>query len=224
MISISLDTTNNVYIAILKDNIVLSSTTHKRGEINLADNIVYIIDSLINKLGIKLSEVSYLSVLNGPGYFTGIRISVVVGKIMQQALNITCITVSAFECLYNEALNYIKNNNSFNSVEYIISTVDIGKTGAVIEIKDINNNTVLEPQYIEDKEEINNLIVKYKNHVVVGNKQDIFNSNNIKDIFDININVLHNISYTKYKENSTLQQVEAFYVKNADIIVKNFTN
>ncbi len=68
-------------------------------EMNHLRDIISLISSCIDKLGIDRSEIDYIATDIGPGSFTGIRIGVTTARTLAQMLGIKCVAVSSLEAM-----------------------------------------------------------------------------------------------------------------------------
>lgn len=79
------------------------------------DNAVNLIDELLKSVKITLSDINLIIVINGPGSFTGVRIGVVIAKIMAYTQNIQVKSLTYLEAMainYNREVNVgIKDKN-----------------------------------------------------------------------------------------------------------------
>jgi tRNA threonylcarbamoyl adenosine modification protein YeaZ len=63
------------------------------------NNILFIVDELFRAFSLSASDIDAISVVNGPGSFTGTRIAVVEAKIISFALSIPLITINSLELI-----------------------------------------------------------------------------------------------------------------------------
>ncbi len=93
----------NLVVALIKDDIlieekVLESNKHSENTINL-------IKSVLDDNNITIDDIKEVIVINGPGSFTGVRIGVVIAKILGFTKNIKIKVITYLEALslkYNE--------------------------------------------------------------------------------------------------------------------------
>ena len=76
-----------------------------KSEISKSEELLQLLDELLNKNKIKKKDLGLITVSNGPGSFTGIRIGLASAKGMSDALNIECREVSVLEALVWKAIN-----------------------------------------------------------------------------------------------------------------------
>ena len=63
------------------------------------NNILFVIEKLFKAFSTDLSKIDAISVVNGPGSFTGTRVSVVEAKIMAYALSIPLVPINSMELI-----------------------------------------------------------------------------------------------------------------------------
>lgn len=89
-----------------------------RKELNQERILFPFIDRLINVSGLKLTDISKICVIRGPGRFTGIRIGLTFARMMNALIGVEVVGLTAFEVLAFQSVNssdfkmWIKNNNS----------------------------------------------------------------------------------------------------------------
>jgi tRNA threonylcarbamoyladenosine biosynthesis protein TsaB len=95
MNSLIIDTsTKYLYIALVKDDVVLSEKIFE-GSKNHAGNSVYQIDLLLKEFNLKTSDLDNVYCGYGPGSYTGVRISVTIAKMLASFLDINLYKVSS---------------------------------------------------------------------------------------------------------------------------------
>jgi len=99
MIILALDTSSIVAtVAVMDEDKLIAEYTinHKRTH---SQKIMPMIDTILKDCEIKLKDVDYVAVAEGPGSFTGLRIGVSTAKGLAHALNIPAIGVSTLDAL-----------------------------------------------------------------------------------------------------------------------------
>lgn len=157
-------------IALYKDNEVIEIK-----ELNsnlISEDTIPIIIKVLEECNIKVNDLQEIIVISGPGSFTGVRIGIVISKILSYTLNIPVKSLSYLEAM---SLNYnypvsvgIKDRNgvfvgefSNNSINYYYIKNN------ELEDKDIIFDTTIDlikvKKYMKDKESINphNLVPLY---------------------------------------------------------------
>lgn len=99
MIWLGIDTSHTpLAVAVVKDDQVLAEyksslkITHSIGTMPA-------IEELLKKADIKPNEIDAITVANGPGSYTGVRIGVTIGKTLAWTLNIPIVSVSSLQVL-----------------------------------------------------------------------------------------------------------------------------
>ena len=95
MNSLIIDTsTKYLYIALVKDDVVLSEKIFE-GSKNHAGNSVYQIDLLLKEFNLKTSDLDNVYCGYGPGSYTGVRISVTIAKMIASFTGANLFSVSS---------------------------------------------------------------------------------------------------------------------------------
>ena len=95
MNSLIIDTsTKYLYIALVKDDVVLSEKIFE-GSKNHAGNSVYQIDLLLKEFNLETSDFDTVYCGYGPGSYTGVRISVTIAKMLASFLDVNLYKVSS---------------------------------------------------------------------------------------------------------------------------------
>jgi tRNA threonylcarbamoyladenosine biosynthesis protein TsaB len=95
MNSLIIDTsTKYLYIALVKDDVVLSEKIFE-GSKNHAGNSVYQIDLLLKEFNLKTSDLDNVYCGYGPGSYTGVRISVTIAKMLASFVDVNLYKVSS---------------------------------------------------------------------------------------------------------------------------------
>ncbi|HET9055485.1 MAG TPA: tRNA (adenosine(37)-N6)-threonylcarbamoyltransferase complex dimerization subunit type 1 TsaB [Chitinophagaceae bacterium] len=82
---------------------------------NHAAFLQHAITEILNKENVTPKSLAAVSVTNGPGSYTGLRIGMATAKGLCYALNIPLITISTFEVMTVAAINIIQANGLFTS-------------------------------------------------------------------------------------------------------------
>ena len=101
MIILGMDTSSvNATVAVLNDNklvaeyLISNDRTH-------SVIIMPLLEDMLKKCGVKLSDVDVFAVVTGPGSFTGLRIGISTIKTLAQACNKPVIGINSLESLVN---------------------------------------------------------------------------------------------------------------------------
>jgi tRNA threonylcarbamoyl adenosine modification protein YeaZ len=220
MKTLIIDTSNGCNIAICNNGVITPMFSFNRGDINLADNIVDILRLKLLELKIDIKELSYVAFIKGPGYFSGIRIAVSLCKVLQLAFSIPCIGVCALQA-------YVACVENYSGCNEIISAVDIGKQGAVLQFFDMNLQKITDALYYE-QEQIKLLIEDKKKYCLVGSGKNLvlnsvlgldFNITTA-EIESINLAIINKLAEADFLKSKELRDIKPFYAKEADVIIK----
>lgn len=158
MITLLIDTSSSdVSIAILRDNVILSSVI----ECIPFKHSVYtvsFIDSVLKKAKLTPHDVDKIMVVTGPGSFTGLRIGVTIAKVYAYLENINIIPISS-----------LKMRSISCDHDYCLSIIDAHHKHFYIGLYDKDNIDVVEEHY-GDEEEVLDIINKY--HPVIVSDMD----------------------------------------------------
>lgn len=116
-------------------------------EITHSEKLLPLIDEALNETNLKLSDISMLACINGPGSFTGIRIGIATLKAFAQVKNLEIYTLSTLEAIAYKA--YMENVFFESSKTAYISTLVDAKNDRVYFAtykisKDLNNKILIE--------------------------------------------------------------------------------
>ena len=101
MIILGIDTTAvSAGAAVIKDGKLISDAYINTG-LTHSQTLMTLIDSALNLVDLRISDIDVFAVANGPGSFTGVRIGVSAIKGLCFAENKPCIPVSTLEALAN---------------------------------------------------------------------------------------------------------------------------
>ena len=161
----------NLHLALFKDDNlideeILESNKHSEYTINL-------LEQLLVRNNINISDLNEIIVINGPGSFTGVRIGVVIAKIIGYSKNIKVKTLSYLEAM---AINY--------DMDVIVGIKD--RNGVFIGEFDKNHNLLNDYYYLSNIEFDN-----FKKPIVLETKIDLLKVLNFtKDKEAVNIHLL----------------------------------
>ena len=178
--------TNNLSLALLKNDLVISNETlNIKNE--LAQVIVPTISFFLKKNSISINQLSTIIVGCGPGSFTGIRTVIAAAKgIVFSNNNLQSIGVSGLAGLAMSVVDEALKNN----IKYIISMIDTKRDDVFLQLFKLNDqDKLLFPFRVVNEievlkiEHINEYLSKYnlssKDILFVGHKSSSINSNNI---------------------------------------------
>lgn len=205
MITLFIDTSNqDVSIALLKDGKIINKITKSIPNEHSKYAVSYI-DEVLKKSEITPKEVQSIMVVNGPGSFTGVRIGLTISKVYALLNNIKVTLVSSLKCLA------IGNNKN----KYILSLINARNDNYYIGLYDNNYNDVIN-EHFGNIEEVNDIINKYDDILVVSNNSD---NDNVKVINELDIESIYN--YYKDKDKVNPHMVLPNYLKLPQVLEKN---
>lgn len=179
-----------IQIGLLKDDELVA---HEIKE-SINSHSIYtmpMIKEVLEKNNITTKDLKEIEVINGPGSFTGVRISVTIAKTLAYTLNITIKTISSLEAYSVSAKGEKK----------LVTLKDI--KGVYYGLFDDKNN-VLEPlNYLSNKE--------FKEYVEKNNYQNIIVNSDAK----LNIKNIH--EFLKNKKPINPHHVKPLYIKKIEV-------
>lgn len=205
MITLFIDTSNqDVSIALLKDGKIINKITKSIPNEHSKYAVSYI-DEVLKKSEITPKEVQNIMVVNGPGSFTGVRIGLTIAKVYALLNDIKVTLISSLKCLA------IGNNKN----KYILSLINARNDNYYIGFYDNNYNDVIN-EHFGNIEEVNDIINKYNDVLVVSNNSD---NDNVKVINELDIESIYN--YYKDKDKVNPHMVLPNYLKLPQVLEKN---
>ncbi|MDI6861358.1 MAG: tRNA (adenosine(37)-N6)-threonylcarbamoyltransferase complex dimerization subunit type 1 TsaB [Caldisericia bacterium] len=154
MLQISLNTAIEPYgISLLEDEKLLSEYTWSFSDTGKNDHITGL-DFLLKNLNKKINDINFLTILSGPGSFTGLRIGFTFAKTINYLFKIPIVTVDAFEVLQEKIKveNYLIVINAGLKELFLFKENDIKivKQSELIEIS--KESLIIFPEYYLFKE------------------------------------------------------------------------
>ncbi len=163
-----------------------------------SETLIPLIDTLLHKTNLKLSDIDLIACDVGPGSFTGIRIGISTVKAIAESLNVPVIDVSSLE-----ALAYNINNIQ---CKVICSLIDARNNQVYCGIFDKNYN-LLENYLADDINNVIKVLQKYEDIIYVGDgavlNKDLLKIDNFKYDNVIHTKNIAKCAYNKYKNNHT---------------------
>ena len=194
---------SDVSIAILKDNKIISSIQNNIPN----EHSIYAhpyIEKVLKDSNTLPKEIDNIMVVNGPGSFTGVRIGLTIAKVYAYLENIPVTLISSLKTL---ALS--------EKGEYILSLIDARNDNYYIGFYDNNYNDVIN-EHFGNIEEVNDIINKYDDVLVVSNNSD---NDNVKVINELDIESIYDYYKDKVKVNPHM--VLPNYLKLPQVLEKN---
>jgi len=182
----------------------------------------HFVDELLSENNLTLGNLDFLSVVIGPGSFTGIRIGVSMTRIFGQFGNVPLVTVDSLEVLAYEAL--LENNVKNKHFENIITLADASNGFVYIAAYDASVKDaairfpILSPSVIKLNELNTFLSTIDEPHIIVAEKavEALIDSPNII-IPKHNGQALLNASLVSYQKNGTIPflQILPLYIRKS---------
>ncbi|XWO14109.1 tRNA N6-adenosine threonylcarbamoyltransferase [Candidatus Hepatincola sp. Pdp] len=226
---LAIDSTYNLTIALFQEQDLIAkfylakdNNRLKGNKVNASDILLPEIAKLLANHKIKMQDLAFISIINGPGFFTGVRIAIIFAKMVNLALNIPVIQYSSCKILAYEALQQQKQAKS------LLACYHIGKQGMVYAMFDNNCNYLQEETYMA-QEQIAEFVksLKQEELIVVGNKQYLVentkilnNSSFLPNILYPNIQILGELAINNYTNKNYSHNIVPLYAKETDITTK----
>jgi tRNA threonylcarbamoyladenosine biosynthesis protein TsaB len=190
---------SSLILGLVEDNKILSSKFIVLNN-DLSINTVPTINELFKDVNMSPNELDKIMVVNGPGSFTGIRIGVTIAKVMAWTLNKEIIPVSSLRAMALSVTGY----------DYIISLIDARRDYYYASIYDINNNTIMEEQYISKIDLLNNINNLKGSKVLVSNKAFMLDNNQVNEI---TLDILNIVNYYNNHKSVNPHHLNPNYLK-----------
>lgn len=206
---LSIDTSSSVCsTALLENNNLIDENTLADGKTH-SENLMPLIVELLERNNITLKDINLISVVVGPGSFTGIRIGIATIKPMAELFNIPVASVTSLETLAR--IDESDKNK--------IALIDAKNSQVYCGVFDKEYN-LLEDYMADDIANVMEVIKKYENAIFIGDgaikhkeileKIDgsIFSNNNVQSAVNSG-----KIGYKKYLSGD---------LKNADTVLPTY--
>ena len=167
------------------------------------------INDLINKTKIKIEDLDYIAVSNGPGAFTGLRIGVAAALGLSYKDNIKIKYINTLESL-NYCIDKRINKNYSDNKNYIVDLIYAQKNRLYINIYDIKRKRMMIKDSLIDLDEFIILYNKYLktiNNFIIAGDGYVLN----KSELDKKINYKNNELYTQNAKLIVLMSLDNKY-------------
>ncbi|MCO5232289.1 MAG: tRNA (adenosine(37)-N6)-threonylcarbamoyltransferase complex dimerization subunit type 1 TsaB [Chitinophagales bacterium] len=211
-------------VAIGKGEKLLSqSIEHERNK--AADMLPVLIESALDKAGVKMNMLQAIAVSGGPGSYTGLRIGIATAKGIAYAIGIPLIHIETFMAMKNQFLE--KNGKQY---DLYIPMMDARRMDAFYSAIDNEDRFVFSPRCETiDENSFKNFSDNYEKIVIIGKGldrfKDIIQYPNIDIDFDIDVEAkaMVLLAYEKWKASKTenLAYFEPKYYKAVHLSKKN---
>ena len=204
-----LDTSSSyLYSAVYNEGSIIASISYNLGK-DLSAKALSFINEMLEKNDIKLSDITKVIVVNGPGSFTGIRVGLTIAKVLAWSLGIPIIPISSLDAM---ALSY---NGDIN---FVAPVIDARRDYYYATIYDkANKGFILKEQYISKEILLSTIASLPVDSVIITNdkfESDIEAINYVPDYLNI-------IDTYKDKEPIDVHLVDANYLKKTEAESKN---
>ena len=163
MKNLAVDTSSSVCsVAIFEDDKLIDINNLDDGKTH-SENLMPLMDELLKRNNVDISEINLISVCVGPGSFTGIRIGVSAIKPIAEVLNAKVASVTSLETLARN-VSFVDGEGQDH---IIVPLIDARNDQVYCGVFDSNYNK-LEEYMADDINEIINSISKYSNITFVG--------------------------------------------------------
>ena len=125
-------------VAIIDDGKVISCFQEEIKD-DMASKIMPIVDECFKKIDFSIKDVDRIMVVNGPGSFTGVRISVTIAKVLAWSLKKDIVTISSLEFMATTP----------HKEKYIIPMIDARRGYVYAGVYDTDLKNILPDQYIK---------------------------------------------------------------------------
>lgn len=192
---------------------------------NKAESLVLEIKTALENINLNINEIDYFISINGPGSFTGIRVSITVAKIINLSIKRKIILLDNLEILANFALyklnlSKLDLKQDFNII-YNLQSDEF----CTAKYQIINNfpNRISDFRKISKEELLSELAKTPKEQIVISNSKDLgILTNNYFElevefdtIFISKVCELVNKKITDgYSDEIEVDKIEALYIKN----------
>jgi tRNA threonylcarbamoyladenosine biosynthesis protein TsaB len=88
-----------------------------------AELLLPMVDKILSRAGVKLTELDAIACSLGPGAFTGLRIAIATAQGLSYAANVPCIGVSSLETLACQAFSELRGSQA-KHVDYVLTSID----------------------------------------------------------------------------------------------------
>ena len=115
---ITIDTSDENFTAVYlyKDGEIFEKTSHlERGHIK---NLMPFVRLTLEEAGLKISDLDFVSIVEGPGSWTGLRIGFSTVKVLCMVNNLKLILINNFELMQK----YFNNPNNFTEYAFLIKS------------------------------------------------------------------------------------------------------
>ena len=197
-------------VALYKDNIfkeinLNSGLTH-------SETLFLNVDKLLNDNFIKVKDISYIAVSNGPGSYTGLRIGISCALGLSIVDNISIRFVNTLKSLNYNACSYFEDNNiNCNPNDIIVSILDAKANRVYLGISYYTSIDCFVVERIVTIDELISILKSFDSNIyIIGDGVEIYKDIINNDEFKTKIDFLPN----KYNELNAKNIIIASHFKN----------
>ena len=213
-IILAFDTAMSACSAALYDGLNgnLLSSKHEPMQRGQAERLVPLIDELLEEAGIAYKDIDLLVCTNGPGAFTGLRLSLATARTFSLSLDIPAVGVSTLETITHQV----------SSDQNLMVCLETKRKDYYTQVFD-KGKKVLEAPKCQNLSQVTMAIQKYQPLVVGDANKRLASELEITcpDMIDIlypDCGTLAKLAFEKFEENSDrLQNMEPLYLRDADV-------
>lgn len=227
-----IETTSTVCSVAVSHNDKLLAIKEINNGYSHAENLHLFITEVLNVSKLKLTDIHAISISNGPGSYTGLRIGYSTAKGLCYALNIPLISISTLQALSSLALS----NHKIDPESVLCPLIDAQRMEVYLAVYDHNLKEIIAPEaLIINEPRFNQIINSYTTVYFFGDGMTKTNDYvlsikalNFKIIQSIepSANALINLAFLKYsnKEFDDIAYAEPFYLKEFYFTSKKTSN
>lgn len=191
---LSFDTSNNLAsVAIVENQKLLAYNTTEENS-QQAEKLFLLIEESLNQTGFKLSDIDLISVTNGPGSFTGVRIGLAAALGLKFAVKAKLIALSNFQIIAWEA------RNKFSDKQIAVS-LDARRGQVYYQLFDTSLNNLTPPSLLQTEQ----VPAADKNTVII-------------DDYIPNAKML-SLATSFFYEQKLYSELEPLYIREPDVLM-----
>lgn len=218
MYSLSIDTSCYLQLALYNDNKLVCYYSLAKDQSLISDVVFKYLEQMLEDANIEYHDLQFISVINGPGFFTSLRIAIVIVKILKLAFNFPVFTFNTLDILAQTA-NSVLTDVAY---QYMYVFYNIGSKGGVLGVFDSQLQLINEISYYEI-EAINQQLSCTQNNVVISNAKNLlaeFDQNNLllTKFLIPDINIMHQLAREKFNSGDLgVSTIKINYYKDFEI-------
>jgi len=124
--------------------------------------LIPLIEELLAKHSITLSDLDFIGVDQGPGAFTSLRVTITTVNGISFAKKIPLIGIDGLKALSQENLKVLNRDHKEIKPNFLVSSLNAFNNEVFFDIKKIENNKLIETEFDNNYEKIDSLLEKIK--------------------------------------------------------------